>query len=306
MSQSLYQVLGVDKNASDDDIRKAYRKLAKSLHPDLNPGDTETEERFKQVSAAFAIIGDAEKRAAYDRGEIDESGAEKPPWQSYRQYADTDASHQYHTSAGYEDFADLGDIFKDLFGRGGGGARGPARGGDLRYHLKIGFLEAAKGEKKRITMPDGASLDVTIPRGVADGAVIRLKGKGQPGQAGAAAGDALIEVEIEPHAFFTRDGLDVSIDLPITIDEAVLGAKVDVPTVDGLVAMTLPAGASSGRVMRLKGRGIRDRSGKRSGDQLVRLTIVLPDEIDESLKEFMTEWRKTHARDPRSDMKGSR
>ena len=305
MSTSLYQVLGVDKGASDEEIRKAYRKLAKSLHPDLNPGDKETEDRFKKVSAAFAIIGDPEKRAAYDRGEIDESGTEKPPWQSYRQYADTDASHQYHTSAGYEDFADLGDIFKDLFGRAGGSARGPARGGDLRYHLKIGFLEAAKGQKKRITMPDGVNLDVSIPRGVADGDVIRLKGKGQPGYPGAAAGDALIEIEIEPHALFKRDGLDVLIDLPITIDEAVLGAKIEVPTIDGLVAMSVPEGVSSGRTMRLKGRGIRDRAGKRSGDQLVRLLIVMPDEIDAELSEFMTEWRKRHANDPRRSMKGS-
>lgn len=308
MAKDLYQVLGVAKGASDDEIRKAYRKLAKTLHPDLNPGDEATEERFKEVSAAFAIIGNAEKRAAYDRGEIDASGTEKPQWQSYRQYADTDATHHYHTNAGYQDFADFGDIFKDLFGRqgapgagmGGGMGAGPRRGADVRYHLKIGFLEAAKGEKKRITMPDGSDLDVTIPRGVADGDVIRLKGKGH---AGTPAGDAHIEIEIERHAFFERDRLDVLIDLPITLDEAVLGGKIDVPTVDGPVAMTLPEGASSGRIMRLKGRGIRDRSGKNTGDQLIKLMIVMPDEVDEDLKAFMATWREAHAHDPRKPLK---
>jgi len=304
LSKSPYEVLGVDKKASDDEIRKAYRKLAKSLHPDLNPGDKEAEERFKEVSAAFAIIGDAKKRAAYDRGEIDETGAERPQWQSYRQYADTDARHHYHTNAGYEDFADLGDIFGDLFGKGARARAGPIRGADVRYHLRIGFLEAARGEKKRVTMPDGKSLDVTIPRGVADGATVRLKGKGGPGRQGAPAGDALIEIEIEPHPVFTRDGLDVLIDLPIALDEAVLGGKVDVPTVGGRVSMTVPAGVNSGRVMRLKGRGIKDRSG-RQGDQLVRLMIAMPGKIDDKLKDFMTEWRSGHAYDPRQSLKGA-
>ncbi len=299
MSKSPYDVLGVAKTASDDDIRKAYRKLAKELHPDLNPGDQAAEERFKQVSAAFAIIGDAEKKAAYDRGDIDETGAEKPQQQYYRQYADTDAPHQYHTNSSFQDFGDLGDIFQDMFGRTGRASAGPNRGADVRYHLKISFLEAAKGEKKRITMPDGVTLDVTIPRGVNDGDVIRLKGKGHPGHAGGPAGDALVAIEIEPHPQFKRDGLDISIDLPITIDQAVLGAKVDVPTIDGVVSMTVPKGVSSDRVMRLKGRGVGERTGKTRGDQLVRLAIVLPDKIDKELEDFMKEWRARHADTPR-------
>lgn len=298
MSKTPYEVLGVPKTASDDDIRKAYRKLAKELHPDLNPGDEAAEERFKQVSAAFAIIGDSEKKAAYDRGEIDETGAEKPKQHYYRQYADTDAPHQYHSSTGFQDFADLGDIFQDMFGRTGQANAAPNRGVDVRYHLKISFLEAAKGEKKRITMPDGASLDVTIPRGVNDGDVIRLKGKGQTGRSGGPAGDALVAIEVEPHPKFKRDGLDITVDLPVTIDQAVLGAKVDVPTIDGVVSMTIPKGVSSDRVMRLKGRGVGDRSGKRRGDQLVRLTIVLPDKIDKQLEDFMTEWRARHDDNP--------
>lgn len=301
LSKSLYDVLGVKKSASDEEIRKAYRKLAKELHPDLHPGDKAAENRFKEVSAAFNILGDKDKRARYDRGEIDETGAERPEHHFYRQYADSDAGHHYSSSAGFQDFADLGDIFSDLFGergaRGGPGMR--VRGADTRYHLQVGFLEAANGAKKRITMPDGTTLDITIPRGVDDGQTIRLKGKGRPGANDGPPGDALIEIEVAPHPHFSRDGLNILLDLPITLDEAVLGAKIEVPTISGTVRMSVPKGASGGDTLRLKGRGIQDTAGKRKGDQLVRLQIAMPDKIDPELEEFIEKWRQAHAYNPR-------
>ncbi len=325
VSKSLYDILGVDKSASEDEIRKAYRKLAKELHPDLNPGDGAAESRFKEVSAAYAILGDAEKRRRYDRGEIDETGAERPEQRFYRDFADTDADHHYRSTAGYEDFADLGDIFSDLFAEGlhrrrpggPGGRAGPGagasirmRGADVRYHMTIGFLEAAKGGKRRITMPDGTSLEVTIPEGVRDGQMLRLEGKGRPGIGGGPPGDALIAISVAPHPVFSREGLDILVTLPITIDEAVLGAKIDVPTIWGPVKLTIPKGASSGQTLRLRGKGVRARGGKgaggaRQGNQLVKLEIVMPETVDAELEAFMKRWRETHAYDPRARLRAA-
>lgn len=312
MSKDLYARLGVSKTASEGDIRKAYRKLAKKLHPDLNPGDKKAEQEFKDISAAYAILGDKDKRTRYDRGEIDETGAEKAEQRFYRQYADTDAGHQYHSSAGYQDFADLGDVFADLFrrtgqagpGAGAGGARFAMPGQDLHYNLKIGFMEAVNGATRRITLPAGGDLDVSIPRGVADGQTIRLKGKGGPGVNGGPAGDALIQLQVTPHPHFSREGDDILLELPITLDEAVLGAKVEVPTVTGSVNMTIPAGASSGQTLRLKGKGVAPR-GKPAGDQLVKLKIVMPRQIDDELKAFMTGWKEAHGYHPRANLKVS-
>lgn len=306
MSKDPYKTLGVDKNASQDEIQKAYRKLAKQLHPDLNPGDKQAEERFKQVSAAYGLLGDEEKRARYDRGEIDETGAERPQHQFYRDFADTGARHQYSSTSGFGDFEDVSDLFGDLFGRGARGRTRTARrrGGDIRYHLRVDFLDAAKGAKRRITMPDGADLDLTIPAGVRDGQVLRLKGKGMPGSNGGEAGDALIEIEVAAHRLFRRQGDDIHLDLPIGIDEAVLGGKVDVPTISGKVAMKLPKGASSGQTLRLKGKGIQ-APGRPPGDQLVHLKIVLPASIDSELEDFMKTWREKHRYDPRGDLKGA-
>ncbi|HFD16824.1 MAG TPA: J domain-containing protein [Rhodospirillales bacterium] len=299
MAEDLYAVLGVDRGASQEEIRKAYRKLAKELHPDFNPGDRKAEERFKKVSAAYEILGDPEKRARYDRGEIDETGAEKPQQRYYRDFAETGAGERYHTGRGFEDFADLGDIFSELFGRGGRARAGPMRGPDLRYHLVIDFLDAVRGGTKRVVLPDGSALDVRIPAGIESGQVIRLRGKGAPGLEGGPPGDALVEVEVRPHPLFTREGSDIRITLPIAIDEAVLGGKVEVPTVDGPVRMTIPKGASSGRVLRLRGKGVRDPRTGRRGDQYVRLEIVLPETIDSELEDFMRRWRERHAYDPR-------
>ncbi len=304
MSDDPYKVLGVDRKASEEDIRQAYRRLAKELHPDLNPGDAKAEERFKKVTAAYDLLRDPEKRARYDRGEIDASGAERPEAHFYRRYADGEGGHQYYSSAGFEDFGESDDLFAELFGRG---ARVPRRsfrmrGVDVRYHLKIGFMDAVKGGRQRVTLPDGSTLDVRIPEGTHSGQVLRLKGKGMPGVGGGPPGDALVEIEVAPHPLFSRRGDDILVEIPITLDEAVLGGRIRVPTISGTVAMTVPRGSSSGRTLRLRGKGVHNPRTGRRGDQLVTLRIVLPDRIDEDLESFMRSWRKGHAYDPRAEI----
>jgi DnaJ-class molecular chaperone len=314
MSADPYTTLGVSKTASEDEIRKAYRDLAKKLHPDLNPGDATAAERFKAVSAAYDILKDPEKRARYDRGEIDASGAERAQQRYYRDYAEQAGAGRYQSSAGFQDFGDFSDIFSDLFGRGGaqggaggfaGGHRGAsfrAKGQDVRYRLEVEFLDAVKGATTRITAPDGRTLDLKIPPGMQDGKTLRLKGEGAPGVGGGASGDALVEVTVKPHAYFARENDDILLDLPISIDEATLGAKVEAPTIDGRVSLTVPAGASSGQVLRLRGKGVKAATGVGRGDQLVRLLIVSPPEVDEELKSFMEKWRADHGYDPRKGL----
>lgn len=312
MSDDPYTTLGVAKDASGDAIRKAYRKLAKELHPDINPGDKAAEDRFKAVQAAYDLLKDPEKRARFDRGEIDASGQERAHQQyRYRDFADAGAEHPYHTEAGYADMGDLGGIFADLFGgRMGGGRGGGRRGGtvhmrgrDVRYTYSVDFLEAVNGTKARLSMPDGKALDLTIPPGLRDGQVLRLKGKGEPGMGGAPAGDALVEVHVQPHKLFRRDGDDLELDLPITLGEAVLGGKVKVPTPDGSVTMTVPKGASSGQRLRLKGKGVPTGKGRARGDLYVVLQIKLPDRIDDELKAAIERWSKDHSYDPRKNLK---
>jgi DnaJ-class molecular chaperone len=305
MAEDLYSTLGVAKTATPEAITKAYRKLAKKLHPDLNPGDKAAEEKFKQISAAYSILNDEEKRGKYDRGEIDASGQERPQQQSYRDVASGPEGARYHTSAGFEDIGEFSDLFGDLFGRagarGGGGTRFAMRGQDAQYRLGIDFLEAVNGAKKRITLPDGNTLDVTIPAGASDGLVMRLKGKGMPGMGGAEPGDALVEIFIAPHPVFKREGNDIVVEVPITFDEAVLGGKVEVPTTTGRVAVTVPAGANTGQTLRLKGKGVKTKS--KTGDQLVRLSVVLPDRVDDELKALAETWRAKHSYDPRRKLK---
>lgn len=307
MSKDLYAVLGVDKTASEKDIRSAYRKLAKELHPDLNPGDARAEERFKEVSSAFSILRDEDKRKRYDAGEIDATGAERAEQAYYRHHADSDTPHHYDSSAGFDDFVDLGDVFGEAFTRratGQSGAQARTRtqsmqwpGADVRYHLDVDFLEAATGAKRRVTMPDGRTLDINIPAGISYGQTMRLKGQGQPGLNGGPPGDALVSIEIRPHPIFERDGNDIVVELPIGIHEAVGGGKVEVPTISGRVSMMVPTGATTGQTMRLRGKGIRVK--RKSGDQLVRLKIVMPDKIDDELRDFMKSWAEKHSYNPR-------
>ena len=306
MAEDLYSVISVPKTASAEDITKAYRKLAKKLHPDLNPGDKAAEEKFKKVTAAYDILGDAEKRGRYDRGEIDASGQETPQQRYYREYAGGEDGARYRSTAGFEDIGAFSDLFGDLFGerggmRGGRGARFSMRGSDAQYRLDVDFLDAVNGTKTRITLPDGGTLDVTIPPGVADGQVLRLRGKGNPGIGEGEPGDALIEIHVRPHPVFKREGNDIVLEVPITFDEAVLGGKIEVPTIGGRVFATVPPGSNTGQTLRLKGRGIKTKGS--AGDQLVKLSIILPDRIDDDLKLFAETWREAHRYDPRRKLK---
>ncbi|ASY65641.1 DnaJ-class molecular chaperone CbpA (plasmid) [Sinorhizobium sojae CCBAU 05684] len=302
MSDDPYQVLGVSRTATQDDIRKAYRQRAKQLHPDLHPGDKEVEAQFKALSAAYQLLNNPEQRARFDRGEIDASGAERPQQHFYRHYADADQARRYTSSAGAGEFEDMSDIFSDLFGRGRGGGRFKARGQDLYYQLEIEFLEAVNGARRRITFPDGNTLDLTIPAGTRDASTLRLKGKGTPGIGGGENGDALIQVSVRSHPVFRREGNDIEIDLPITLYEAVLGAKVEVPTISGRVSMTVPKGSNTGNVLRLRGKGVKPQQGP-AGDQRVVLNVVLPEKVDPDLEKFMEGWRGTHAYDPRGALR---
>ncbi|MET0191910.1 MAG: J domain-containing protein [Hyphomicrobiaceae bacterium] len=297
MAEDPYKVLGVQRDAAEDDIRKAYRKLAKELHPDLNPANrTAAEERFKKVSAAYEIVGDATKRGQYDRGEIDANGEQRRTYQR----AHSGAGARGGGARAGEEFG-FSDIFSDLFGAGrrGEGASGfGTRGRDVRYTLEVDFLEAATGAKKRVTMPDGGVLDIAVPEGVADGQTLRLKGQGSPSPRGSEAGDALVEIKVRTHAQFKRVGDDIVLEVPITIDEAVLGAKIEVQTISGRVQVAMPKGTSSGRVFRLKGKGVRNTTTGNTGDQLVSVRIVLPETIDSELSYFMQEWRQKHPYNP--------
>jgi DnaJ-class molecular chaperone len=291
-----YETLGVKKDASQDAIQKAYRRLAKKLHPDLNPGNKQAEEQFKAVSAAYDLLSDPQKRARFDRGEIDASGAERPRQTYYRDFADA-PSNPYASGAGFADFAGMDDILSEIFGRQ---ARGDVRmrGADAHYRLMLDFLDAINGGKQQLTLPDGSVLDVTIPPGTNDGQILRLRGKGRPGIGGGPPGDALIEIEVRPHPLFTRKGDDIYVELPISLREAVLGGKVNVPTPSGAVTMTVPKWANTGTRLRRKGRGAPRADGTR-GDGYVTLKVLLPERPDPELEKFIAQWRPATARNPR-------
>jgi DnaJ-class molecular chaperone len=309
VTEDPYDILGVKRNASPEDIRSAYRRLARKLHPDLNPGDSAAEERFKRMSAAYDLLGDPEKRARFDRGEIDATGAERPPPQSryYRDFAGGGGPHPYATDAGFADMMDTDELLAELFGRSGGAAGGGAhfrmRGGDLRGRLTLEFLEAVNGAAKRLTLPDGSTVDVTVPPGTRDGQVLRLRGKGVPGLGGGPPGDLLVEIEVGEHHRFTRRGDDIHLDLPVSLPEAVLGGRIEVPTPAGSVMVTVPKGSNTGTVLRLRGRGVPRPDGSR-GDAYVTLRIVLPDRPDPELEAFAARWVAGKAHDPRLGMEG--
>ncbi|MCV0414833.1 MAG: molecular chaperone DnaJ [Brevundimonas sp.] len=305
MASDPYKELGVSRGASADEIKKAFRKLAKELHPDKNPGDKITEEKFKRVTAAFDILGDAEKRKKFDAGQIDAEGNEQ-----FRGFGGGRGGNPFgqgmgggmgggpggfsHTGgpggrANFEGI-DLDELF-GMFG-GAGRQRGArdftARGQDVKATLEISLEDAIAGATRRIQFSDGRTLDVTIPKGASDGQVIRLRGQGAPGR-GAENGDALIELKIEAHPVYRREGADLTMDLPVSVPDAVLGGKVRVPTPEGVVQMTVPKGSNSGQVLRLKGRGA--FAGGKRGDLLAKLVVTLPDEQDETLRAFAEDWR---------------
>lgn len=305
-----YESLGLTKSATAEEIKKAYRKLVRTSHPDLHPDDAEAEARFKVISAAYDLLKDAETRARFDAGEIDATGAERPPRQYYRDFAEG-TDNPYQQGRGFAAQGDPADIFAEILRRRSrgsdyGGQRGhgtfTAPGADLSYGLEVPFLDAARGGEMRITLPDGGGIAVKIPQGARDGQTLRLRGKGGPGYEGGPTGDALITLSIRPHPVFRRENDDIRLTLPITIDEAVLGAKVTAPTITGPVSLSIPKGASSGRVLRLRGRGVARPGGATAGDQFVELQIVAPPVIDDALRDFLTEWRETHVHDPRADI----
>jgi DnaJ-class molecular chaperone len=297
-----YEVLGVGKDASEEDIRRAYRRLAKKHHPDLNPGNKQAEARFKEVNAANELLSDAAKRARFDRGEIDESGAEKPQYAhaNYRDFAEGASGARYHAAEGMEP-GDLDDLFA-FFGRGArGGADLRMRGEDHRYVLTVDFLDAVNGAKRRLNLAPEKSLDVAIPPGVRDGQILRLKGQGGEGIGGGERGDALIEIHVAPHPLFRREGDDIYLELPVTLAEAALGGQISVPTPAGEVTMTVPPHSNTGSRLRLKGKGA-PKAGSARGDQYVTLRVVLPEGGDKELAEFLRQWAPKHPYDPRRAM----
>ena len=295
-----YEILGVAKTASADEIRKAYRKLAKKLHPDLNPGDKRAEDEFKEVSAANDLLSDPEKRRRYDAGEIDAAGAEKAPPQAryYRDYAGG-AGHPYESQSGFADFAESDDLIAELLRRSADQAR-RRPGGDLHYELPVDFLDAVNGAAKTITLPGGGTLQVTIPRGVEDGQILRLRGKGAPSPGEGEPGDALVQIVVKPHRTFSRDGDDIHVELPITVKEAALGGEVRAPTPTGSVMLKIPKRSNTGDVLRLRGKGVKKRDG--AGDELVKLMVMMPTEPEPELEAFIAGWTPSPIYDPRKEM----
>ncbi len=301
MASDPYQTLGVAKGASEKDIKSAYRKLAKELHPDRNKDNPAASERFSDVTKAYDLLSDKDKRAQFDRGEIDADGNPAMPFGMGGGPGGGFGGQRGGAQFGFSDEGiDVGDLFEGLFGgRGrqggpqgfGGGfggrqQRAAPRGADISYRLTVPFVDAATLAKQRITLNDGKTIDLSLPAGVESGTQMRLKGKGQAGPGG--NGDALVTIEVQPHGFFRRDGDNVTLDLPITLKEAVLGGKIKVPTVEGPVMLTIPAGSSSGKTLRLSKRGFHKKGGER-GDQLIRLMIELPQD-DEALRAFAENW----------------
>jgi len=304
MALDLYQRLGLKRGASEAEIKKAYRSLAKQLHPDRNKDKPDAAKRFSEVTHAYDLLSDKDKRARYDRGEIDEDGNPKMPFGGG--FGGYTSRGPQPGGAGFENFnfggadgADISDLFEGLFGGASGGrtrsgpfgsfrqrARVPQKGADVAYRLKIPFEDAVGLKSQRITLADGKTIDLKLPQGVEDGTKIRLGGKGAEGPDG--RGDAIVTVEIGPHRFYTRDGNNIRLTLPVTVREAVLGAKVKVPTPDGAVMLSIPKGTTSGNVLRLKGRGFAAKDGKR-GDQLVTIELDIPPD-DPDLQRFAESW----------------
>jgi DnaJ-class molecular chaperone len=314
-----YDVLGLKPTAKDDEIRKAFRRLAKKHHPDMNPGNKEAEAKFKDINAAYNLLSDPVKRGRFDRGEIDAEGRERF---EHAYAAGNSGFRASRPGAGPGGFGfgfgggqggggpggggrhgggageDMSDLFSHLFGdrftAAGAGVR--MRGEDRHFSLTVDFLDAANGASRRITLPDGRSLDVAIPAGSEDGQTLRLRGQGTPGIGGDPAGDLLLKIQVAPHKLFKRVGKDIHVEIPVSLGEAVSGGRVTVPTVHGPVAMTVPPRSNTGTVLRLKGKGIK------GGDQYVTLKVALPERIDDELARLIESWSARHPYDPRAGL----
>lgn len=284
MSADPYAILGVPRTASQEEIRKAYRALAKKYHPDLNPANREAEAKFKEIANAYAILGDPEKRARFDRGEIDAEGQERPrPEYFYRDFAHGAGAGMGGGEAGF----DAEEILAELFGRG---ARLRMRGQDIHAQIEIPFIEAYHGGVRQLALPDGSKVEVKIPPGVRNGEILRLRGKGMPGLGGGPPGDLLIEVAVAPDPRFTLKGDDIYIDQAVPLAEAVLGGRIQVPTPSGAVMVRVPPWSSSGTVLRLRGKGYPKRGGGGHGDAYVTLRITLPTPPDPELESLLRRW----------------
>ncbi len=299
MGHSLYDVLHIEPSATPDEIKNAFRRLAKKYHPDLNPNDPQAETRFKEISAAFRILGDPDTREQYDLGNLDDDGVERPADTFYRFYADSKEGWKYAASPDpFADFFPGGLAGDPLFGRTS------LRGPDIRHEITIAFMDAAFGVKRSVTLSDGRSIEISIPAGIEDGQTMRVKGKGAAAATTSAAGDALIRVRVESHPVFTRQGTSIHLELPLTLAEAILGTELRVPTIHGPVTARVPAGVNGGTVMRLRGKGIQPPGGQPAGDQLVTIRIVLPETKDFELEALMRDWQRRNADNPRRHWEG--
>ena len=306
MAEDPYKTLGVERTATADEIRRAFRNQAKNHHPDLHPGDAAAEAKFKSLNAAHGLLSDADTRGKFDRGEVDAEGQPVPDRAFYRDYAQQSGGARYrpgHRQGGpqgaSQDSEDMGDIFDTLFREQ---ANRPRRGQDRSYRLDVPFLDTVTGATERLTLPNGATLDVRIPPGLEDGQILRLRGKGDPGHQGAPDGDALITVSVFPHPAFRREGSDLHMDLPVTFAEAVLGAKIQAPTPQGPVTLTVPPRSDAGTRLRLRGRGVAAHGGHPAGDLHVTLSLVAGP-IDDALEQFLRGWAPSQdAFDPRKGL----
>jgi DnaJ-class molecular chaperone len=314
MARDPYEVLGVSKKASEAEIKKAFRTLAKKYHPDTHGNDPKAVKRFQEISSAYEVIGDKEKRAQFDRGEIDEAGQPRGfnpgaqgfgqgGWDQFRR-PQGGRGGEFNWSNEQGGGFSAEDIFADIFGGLGGGGRGrrahPRKGADIQFQTTVSLEEAALGGSRRVAL-DERQLDVRIPPGVKDGQQIRLRGQGQQGERGGPPGDALITVSIAPHSYLERDGRDLRMDLPITLKEAVSGGKVEVPTLYGPVTLTVPPGSNSFRVLRLKGKGLPAGGSDPAGDLYVRLIVTLPEAGDSKLADLLKDWDTQY--DPRTRLR---
>ncbi|GIX08544.1 DnaJ C-terminal domain-containing protein [Elioraea sp.] len=305
MAKDPYETLGVARTATAEEIRRAYRKLAKKLHPDLNPGDRSAEARFKEVSAAYDLLSDPEKRRRFDAGEIDAAGQERPRGPFFRDHATADAGPFRTWRGARTGRSGLEDLFEDLFGERefGRAERMGFPGGDVALKLTVPFLDAVNGATARVSLPNGDVVDLKIPPGATDGQVLRLRGKGLPGIDGGPPGDALVELAVAPHPLYRREGDTIRYDLPVALHEAVLGAKVEAPTPAGRVMLTVPPGSNTGTVLRLRGRGVARPDGTR-GDCIVTLKLMLPPGPDPALAQFLRGWEAGRRHDPRAGLEG--
>lgn len=299
-----YETLGVNRTATAAEIKDAFKKLAREFHPDLHPDDKEAEAKFKDISAANDLLKEEEKRRKFDAGEIDASGAERPQERFYRDFADGPASASHATQDGFANNEELEEFLACAFAGGGRRSEGTfrSRGQDVSYVLPIGLLEAANGATRTITLPEGKTLQVTIPEGAEDRQMLRLKGQGMPGFGGGPAGDAHVELHVEPHPYFDRKDDNIHVEIPVTLKEATLGARIEVPTIGGAVTVTVPKGSNTGTKMRLRDRGIRNRKSGQRGHELITLKVVLPVVEEPELVAFLETWQPKSQQDPRKEM----